>query len=105
MLDVELELLHLLEHLEVLGLNRTTSAITLGHEEITKDAVLSAAVAILAEVASSLMNILGSPEGSVGNVNVDCKSGASTARRGIVLKCVSSEQVEASSRDLHGKGA
>ena len=58
MLDMELELLHLFESLEVIRLDRTSIAITLGHEEITEDIVLSASIAVLAEVASSLVDIL-----------------------------------------------
>ena len=38
------------------------------------EARLTVAIASLAKVASSLMNILRSPESSIGNVYIDCKS-------------------------------
>lgn len=77
MLDSEPELSHLAEILEVLGLGDYSSLGILDRlEQVTEEGVGQLTVAIMAEVACSLMNILGSPECAIGNIDVECQAGA-----------------------------
>ena len=89
MLDTELELGQLAQALEVLGLGHNTLVVLDRLQEITEDGVRQLAIAIAAEVASSLMNILRCPEGAVGNINVDSQASAWLANRRYGLGVVS----------------
>ena len=72
-LDTELQLGQLAKILEILGLSDLARVLRVLDrlEEITEDSVRQLAVAITAEVASCLMNILRSPECAICNIDVD----------------------------------
>lgn len=82
MLDDELQLGKLGKILEVLRLDPTTPTIGDGEKEVTEDGVGQVAVALMAVVASSLVNILGSPEGTIGNINIESQASAWSTNRG-----------------------
>jgi hypothetical protein len=85
MLDTELQLLQLAKVLEVLGLSNATLVVLDGLQEITKDRVRKLAIAITAKVACSLVNILGSPERTIRNINVDRQASAWLTNRRLGL--------------------
>lgn len=70
MLDDELQLGKSRQVLEVLGLGPTTLSILNWEEKVTEDRVGQGTIALAAVVAGSLMNILGSPESAIGNIDV-----------------------------------
>ena len=83
-LDSELQLAHLSKVLEVI---RHGPAILVFDR--TKDGAenipISRAVTLLEIVARSLMNILGSPEGTIGDIDVDGKTSAGGTNGGFGL--------------------
>jgi len=89
-LDTELKLGQLAEILEVLRLSDHSSLWILDRlQEITEDRVRKLTIALAAVVTSSLVNILGSPEGAVGNINVESQAGAWLTDRRLGLGWVS----------------
>jgi hypothetical protein len=58
-------------------------------EEVTEDCVGQLTVAVTAEVAGSLVNILRGPEGTIGNINVESQASAWLTNRGLGLDLVS----------------
>ena len=58
---------------------------------VTEDGVGQLSIAILAKVASSLVNILRGPEGTVGNINIDSQASAWLTNRGLRLDEVSDD--------------
>jgi hypothetical protein len=84
MLNTELELGQLAKILEVLRLGNLSRVLRVLHrlEKVTEDSVGQLAVAVTAEVTSSLMNILGSPEGAIGNIDIESQAGAWLTNRG-----------------------
>ena len=81
MLDTELKLGQLAQTLEVLRLGNEALGSLDWLQDITEDGVRQLAIALTAEVTSSLMNILRSPEGAVGNINIDSQARAWLANR------------------------
>lgn len=87
MLHTELKPSHLSEQLKVLSLGPLAGIHVLDRlDQITEDGVRQLAVAITAEVAGSLVNILGSPEGAIGNINVDGQASAWLTNGGLGLR-------------------
>jgi hypothetical protein len=86
MLDTELELAQLRQVLKVLGLSNASIAIPNGLHETLKYTVIKLTVALITEVASSLMKVLGNPEGTVGDININGQTSARTAGRWLGLK-------------------
>jgi hypothetical protein len=79
MLDTELELAQLRQVLKVLGLANATIAIPDGLHETLEYTVIKLTVALITEVASSLMKVLGNPESTVGDININGQTGAMAA--------------------------
>lgn len=79
MLDIELELYHFAQVFEVLGHGYITSLVLNRSHEIAEDIIAQTAVSILAQVSCRLMEILGSPERAIRNVNIDSEAGCCTS--------------------------
>jgi hypothetical protein len=88
MLNKELQLGHLSKVLEVFGLCDTIAVLD-RLQEIAEDSVRELAVAILAIVAGSLVQILRGPECAVGNINIESQTSAGSADRRLGLGIVS----------------
>jgi hypothetical protein len=72
MLDAKLELSQFAEILKILRLGDNSCLGVLNRfKQITEDGIRQLTVTFTTKVASSLVNILRSPEGSIGNINVD----------------------------------
>ena len=106
MLDTELQLGQLSKILEVLRLSDLSGVLRIldGLEKITEDGVRQLAVAVAAEVASSLMDVLRSPEGTVCNINIECQASAWLTNRGLRLDGVSDDFCRLEFEHLHCKG-
>lgn len=85
MLADEFQLGQLAKILEVLGHGVAAGSRISGRQQkVAKDLVAGIAVALLEVIARTLVNILSSPEGTVGNVNIDSQtSGWSRGRVGL----------------------
>lgn len=95
MLDGEPKLHHLRKVLEFLGLLPSVLGVILGgSNEIGEDVVIQVAVSSTAEIASSLVDILSSPEGTIGYINVQGQSSGWTANGGLWLLEVSFNVIE-----------
>jgi hypothetical protein len=77
-LDTELQLGQLAKILKIFRLSDLAWVLRVldGLKKITKNSVRQLAVAITAEVASGLMNILWCPESAIGNIDVDGQASA-----------------------------
>jgi len=81
MLHMKSQLLHFAQVLEVLRHSESTTLHLNRKKLLSKNLVIKVAIAILAQVTSSLVNILNSPEGTVGNVNIESESGGWSSNR------------------------
>jgi hypothetical protein len=92
-LHSKLQLSQLSKILKVLGLSDLTGMLGVldGLEKITEDGVRQLAVTVAAEVASSLMDVLRSPEGTICNIDIECQASAWLTYRGLRLDDVSDE--------------
>jgi hypothetical protein len=88
MLNEELQLGHFSKVLEVFGLCDTIAVVD-RLQEIAEDSVRELAVAILAIVAGSLVQILRGPKCAVGNINIESQTSAGSADRRLGLGIVS----------------
>lgn len=93
MLHSKLQLSQLTKILKVLGLSDLTGMLSVldGLEKITEDGVRQLAVAVAAEVTSSLMHVLRSPEGTICNIDIECQASAWLTNRGLRLDEVSDD--------------
>jgi hypothetical protein len=99
MLDTELELAQLRQVLKVLRLANASIAIPNGLHETLKHTVIKLTVALITEVASSLMKVLGDPEGTIGDINIDGQTGARAAGGWLGLR--RSQQMQKSTSAIH----
>jgi hypothetical protein len=92
-LHSKLQLSQLTKILKVFGLSDLTGMLSVldGLEKITEDGVRQLAVAVAAEVTSSLMHVLRSPEGTICNIDIECQASAWLTNRGLRLDEVSDD--------------
>jgi len=76
-LNIELQLIHLAEILKVVRHCDHTLGVLDRHQELSHDLVVKVTVALLQEIAGSLMNILSGPKGTVGDIDVQSQTSAS----------------------------
>ena len=102
----KLQLSQLSKILEILRLSDLAGMLSVldGLEKITEDGVRQLAVAVAAEVASSLMDVLRSPEGTICNIDIECQASAWLTNRGLRLDEVSDDFGRLDFEHLHCRG-
>ena len=106
MLHSKLQLSQLSKILEILRLSDLAGMLRVldGLEKITEDGVRQLAVAVAAEVASSLMDVLRSPEGTICNIDIERQASAWLTNRGLRLHEVSDDFGCLDFEHLHCRG-
>ncbi len=106
MLHSKLQLSQLSKILEVLRLSDLTGVTSVLDrlEKITENGVRQLAVTVAAEVASSLMDVLRSPEGTICNIDIECQASAWLTNRGLRLHEVNNDFGYLNLEHLHCRG-